>query len=214
VICDVMLDRMLEAGATELDGVGDTVIARHVRECARCRRVARALRDETARLSNAVAAASQRRALNVGELRVRERHPRYVTPTSVGAVLIAAALLLMLLPRGKPAGVDSGAPPVVANEVPKLTGVRPVPASPSAPVADPVPSIPAGARQFAPSAFARAQTVAAVPVEFNESDASVFDVAPTDVDMLESDVVVTPPSGVRAAVMRGVVPGVTVIWLH
>lgn len=214
MICDVMLDRMLEAGATELDGVGDTVIARHVRECARCRRVARVLRDDTARLSIAVAGASQRHALHVGEFRARERHPRYVTPTSVGAVLVAAALLLMLFPRGKPADVDSGAPPFVANDVPKLTGVRPVPASHTGPVVAPVPSIPAGARQYVPRAFARAQTVAAVPVEFNESDASVFDVAPTDVDAIESDVVVTPPSGVRAAVMRGVAPGVTVIWLH
>ncbi|HKS07812.1 MAG TPA: hypothetical protein VJR92_16025 [Gemmatimonadaceae bacterium] len=186
----MMLDRMLEADLAELDGVGDTVIARHVRSCERCRAVARQLRAETKVLAAATAGA-----------------PRFVSVKAVGAVLAAATLVLMLLPRGSAIDVDAGAVRAAGNDAPTVTGVRTDPQNTDS-------LIPIGARQFTARPFARAQAVAAVPVAFDASNDGAFDVVPGDVNAVESDVVVAPPAGVRAAVMRGSAPGVTVIWLH
>ena len=49
--CSTMLDRMLEADLHELDGTADSVLARHVRDCARCRTVASQLVSDTRSLA-------------------------------------------------------------------------------------------------------------------------------------------------------------------
>ena len=215
MICDVMLDRMLEAEPAELAGAGDSALARHLRTCARCRGVAHQLRADSSRLAGAVAHEGKATVLHIADVRASRLYPRYVTAKSVGAVLVAAALLFMLVPRVETPVSDAAGRSIGSNAAPGWTGSAPLAPprvdSPSSAVA----RAPAEPRRFAPHAFARPEAVQAVPiVAVASSRVGVREIASRRSAENEASVVVTPPSGMRAAVMRGSAPGVTVVWLH
>lgn len=105
--CGEARERLLEADLSELRGEGDSELSRHVRTCARCRRVAQLILEQERALGRALAGQRPRvavdDALRAAEGAARRRRRRVL----VGAVpaLAAASVVAMLLVR-------NGGPPL------------------------------------------------------------------------------------------------------
>ncbi|MEX2154377.1 MAG: hypothetical protein WD825_13640 [Gemmatimonadaceae bacterium] len=190
--CTQMLERLIEAEPAALAGRGNSDVASHVRECARCRAVASQLLADTRMLALAV----DRGAV------VRRIRPIMIAPALAGA----AALAFAMLPDqpSSPTTLGRSRAPVVA-----VTPVVVAPAvvSPALPAVvwsrtlTTVASTPAPRPQVA-RAYPPATPLIANPMQ----------VAPTEISYQQ--VAVTPPPGKRAAVMRTSDPAITVVWVY
>jgi hypothetical protein len=212
-----MLEQMLEADLEALAGHGSSPVAMHVRECGRCRAVAEQLAADTRLLASAVetvgaTVAERPGAVHEGSIGARRRMPRgrYLLAGS----LAAAALALVVVRPGADERVQRVAPSLAPSVAP------PASTASSAPVAAPdrVASRAASPRtrelsspslvRSALRPFPRARPVTATPFAAPAAEREVAAVEPRAV------VSVTPPSGMRVAVMRTRDPGLTVVWLY
>lgn len=199
ITCDEALEMMLEAEPAELAGQGSSAVAIHLGECARCGAVAMRLLADTRALRETVAAAP-------GDSRAFARGGRRVTrPVVVASALAAAAALIFVLPRKAEVPGVPGVPVATARSTPdaRSSATAAARASSVAPASRALTESPAiAARRFA-------DPVAATPVRFVASQPVTTAEVATPVA-----VSVTPPPGVRAAVLRTKDPGITVVWLY
>jgi hypothetical protein len=221
-----MLDLMLGADLDALDERGDSALSGHLRECARCRAVARQLHRDTASLTQAVASTSV-----VSARRVGGRQPA-VTARRLAVAGLAAALVAFVARerRNTPIAVA----PVVVQSAGNLTSPGLTPASVPAPARTrserrtrraPA-SPPRRGSLLASRSAGTARVLASTAIATNPAAVSVAPVTPLEpvapvrllaapIDSsLGSRVAVDPPAGVRANVMRTSNPGVTVVWLY
>jgi hypothetical protein len=201
--CTQMLERLIEADPDALAGRGSSDVAAHVRECARCGAVARQLLADTSLLAATV---------NAKGAIVRRMRPAPI----VLALAAAATVAFLMLPQ------QPGARPELAVQPPASVAVQPAPAS-QAPAISPPSSSPVAAESRerraehrAPSAERRAPSPAshlaraypaAIPIR-------VSPMSLTSSEPEQQQVVVTPPAGKRAAVMRTGDPAITVVWVY
>lgn len=183
--CAEMLTLLLEAEREELEGKGTSLVASHVRECARCRAVASQLLSDTMVLTAHTAG----RGVSAMPARPRSRRPLVWS----GAVAAAAALALMVMPvrtaqripLSEPAHVQVAAHLETRSEKPvsALVRMRPV----------------------------RFQAVsAATPVRFVASQTMDEPMTPVD----SNGVSVASPAGTRSAVLATRNSKITVVWLY
>jgi len=208
--CLGVLDRMLEADASELRGQGDTAVAIHVRECAKCRAVAELFVRGTDALSH---------SLTEIPVEMTGKRPRaFARPARLAAIAGLAAAVSVIAVR------DWSGPAVPPTIVMQPVTVTPA-ISPRVAVADPVrravtrrgstrtarAPVPTGrttqpsAVTVAPTVVAAVQPALAVPP---------IRLAPTPRPPLGDSVSADPPAGKRASIMRTDRPGVTVVWLY
>jgi hypothetical protein len=223
--CGAMLQQLLEADLGTLDGRGDSPLARHLRQCKRCRAVARVLSSESRALALALPAREPSRRP------VHHRVTRLLLTPQAGVIAVAAAILLY----ASHLGVDVGpvpvrnvsatiAPPPAAriDAPPMPSGAanrhpRRVADSRSAAVGAPdasLGSLIAPAAPITPTAFVTSPVTATAVVGSQagrESDRSSSILTAGDAAF---PVVVEPPAGVRAAVLRTSNPNITVVWLY
>jgi len=217
--CDTMLEQMLDAEPDELLGHGDSPLAVHLRDCARCRAVAGQLVAETSALATVVAA-TRDSAPVAASLRGRfGRRPR-LRLAAAGALAAALVTAVVLWP-------PTASPP---DPQPAIAAAPPAPApAVDAPAPPPPPPPAAAARPRATTAIAGrplqgpSRTYAeAAPIaadRFVESPVAAQAMASTS-DALSRTlaaarrVVVRPPAGVRAAVLQTANPNITVVWLY
>ena len=222
-----MLDLMLDADLDALDERADSALSSHLRECARCRAVARQLRRDTASLARAAASTS---VVSL-EPRVVGRRPAVTTRRRALAGLAAALVMFVARERRN---TTIAVAPVVVQSAGKLTSHSLTPAGVTAPAptrSEPrtrrTPASPprrgsllasrsaGSARVLASAAIAtNPAAVAVAPVTPFEPVAPVRLVAAPMDSSLGSRVAVEPPAGVRAHIMRTANPGVTVVWLY
>jgi hypothetical protein len=219
--CLTMLDRMLEADLDELDGRGDSALAGHVRECARCQAVAKQLRLDTSRLGDVVQQARPSRP-PAGPAR-RAGGSRTVR---VGAWGVAAVMALMAVRAWHRTGTPSAGPvgrtPTatdatveVANASRDTVGERHdgtrisssgrQPAATGRDSGSPVMTATPPAVRVEPVSLRPLTPVAAV-------EAVRLDVTPA-APPLGTEVQADPPRGMRATIIRTPSPSVTVVWL-
>jgi len=190
--CEYALEAMLDAERSELDVNGATPLSAHLRDCARCRRVASRLVHDTLLLAHALPLAPVKR-------------PAWrAAPTLVPAFALAAIVLAVTLrPRSaaEPTSTPSPARNTVAVVAP--SGLSPAPSTPNAASA---PTRAARVRHAPLRAFAPATAV--VPVRFARA------VTSSPVPVSPATVTVTPPAGTRATVMQTSNPKLVVVWLY
>ena len=121
--CEVVRTRLLTCEPGELAGTGDTAVARHVRSCDDCGRLARSLlRDqrELARALDETASREGGRAVEEALARIDERVERRPRRWRLWAPLAAVAVLLVaLLPSGDGDGGGDRAPPPTVDRAPR-----------------------------------------------------------------------------------------------
>lgn len=189
--CQSALELLLDAEPGEFQATGATPLGEHLRGCARCRRVAAQLMQDTQRLAPAMAAVPVRRHS------VHVRQPMLVPAFAMAAVVFA------VLWRTRPAESP------VVRDVPRATQT-PVPA---AALSVPVPNVTATAvrqprvKPVTGRAFARAVPLSPVRLEPSRAPASQLSVE-------SSGVTVTPAPGTRATVMHTSNPKLLVVWLY
>ena len=211
--CEHALDAMLDADLSDAMS-GATPLALHVNECARCRRVAEQLMNDTRLLASAVAAAAP----------VRRR----VTIRTVAFVpaAVAAALVIMVTMRQQslvPVRHTAVTLPalVVEPELPEQPNVASSPAPRSVlerGVAAEGPGVRSFRNELSPvtrlrssvtprqlRAFPRAQPMVA---------AKLVAAVAIDPPVASSAVTVTPPAGTTALVMHTSDPKLVVVWLY
>jgi hypothetical protein len=231
VTCASMLDRMLEADLGELAGESTSPVAAHLRECARCRAVARRIVRDTGALGAGLA----RRAPGASASRVR------LLRRSVVTGLAAAALLVVVVRAWSPIGTSRNSSSARLASYEKAatapSGVATDVAHPDVPTSLGQPrsarmgsaaDMPPGDRRRArtrhrvtrlPRVLASsAEPVKAAPVAVAAVTPPVS-IAPVRIDAsapkpLGSRVAAHPPAGVRAEILRTANPSVTVVWLH
>lgn len=205
--CDHALELLLETDLAELDGVGGSPLAAHVRECAKCRVVAARIAMDTRALA---------RADFVGGLAARpsgvRRSYRLRPVAAAGALAAVLALAVFGVRR--------------AAEGPRTTAAVPAPAARSTVVTKPSPvgvPVPAAVAVKTPVAHVArnaptpaqvtgrrfAEPVAATPVRLVASQ-PVAVRATGDAD----GVTVRAPAGTRSAVLRTGNAAITVVWLY
>lgn len=192
--CDSALELLLEAEPAEFSASERTPLGEHLHGCARCRRVAAQLMQDTRGLALAMDATPVRRPAS----RVRQ-------VTLIPALAMAAIVFAVMLRGGTPAPnvVQPVNEPVAAVVAPPVAQRNESPAS--------MPSITRARVERVVrrdmKAFARAVPVA--PVRLAQS---VMPGAPRSVETM--GVTVTPPAGTRATVMHTSNPKLVVVWLH
>lgn len=214
--CTEILELMLDVAPDELAGRGDSPLATHVRECARCRALADRLLADTRALAKAVESRAPRAVPRA------RRIPRtLIGGGALVTTLAAAALVLAVLQRGK----DTGTAPAVKAEPIAVPGVAAAESTPAVAnarqtVAHDSSVLPAGkSGQYAPvnsSALVPIkpqQYAVALPVQPTPLIASPAHQPEGDAHS-QSDITVTPSFGLRAAVMRTSNPNITVVWLY
>ena len=190
--CDSALELLLDAEPGEFSATGATPLGEHLRGCARCRRVAVQLMEDTQRLALAMAAVPVRRRTGRGRHRI------------LAPVLAMATLVVAVLWRARPAElpVVPGSPR--AEQAAPLTAAStPVPAAGLA--VQPVHA--SHVRQVRRRAFARAVPLAPVRLEPVAARTHQLSVE-------ASGVTVTPSPGTRATVMHTSNPKLLVVWLY
>ncbi|HVT38884.1 MAG TPA: hypothetical protein VHE78_07560 [Gemmatimonadaceae bacterium] len=214
MMCDRALETLLDAEMDELNGKGRTPLAAHLRECAKCRAVARQIALDTHALGRVLGG-------NLVAPHPVGRRQRFVLRPGgvVGALAVGLVLVTLGVRR------DNGRPrlatnlPVAAGDQ-TLSGVpAPLPVTrplapglvvppttrivrPAAPVASRTPGTPVAARRFAEPVPATAvQFVASKPVA-----------APAIGD--PSELTVTAPQGTRIAILKTGNAAITVVWLY
>jgi hypothetical protein len=98
VNCAIALDLMLEADLSDLQGLGDSALSHHVRECAGCRAAAQRILETERALQLALAAAEPHRSAAAAMARAARRRPaprwlRRALPLAAAAGLAAVMLL-------------------------------------------------------------------------------------------------------------------------
>jgi hypothetical protein len=185
--CEPMLTAMLDAEPDELAGRGNTVLAVHVRECARCGEVAGRLLADTREI---VAAASMVTRATT-EPRQSVGRGRNIRRLAVGGVLAAAVLVVFTFQHERSPRI---APPPVASAG-SLAGLGVAPA----PAAEPQPAAPRPAEpKPAASLASRATAGVGAPIPMGKP----------------SFIGVAVAANVRATVMRTHNPKFTVVWLY
>jgi hypothetical protein len=199
--CDHALELLLEADLGELDGAGESPLARHVRDCAKCRAVAAQLAMDTRAL--AVARGEHPAARPTGARRAFRLYP----VAFAGALAAALALVVLEVDHtavDSPATSHPSSSLVVANPAARVAPPAPPPASRriEAPLASRRIEAPAAARRFA-------EAVAATPVRLVASQSVAVRVS-GDPDA----VTVRAPEGTRVAVLKTGNAAITVVWLY
>jgi hypothetical protein len=189
--CTNMLTLLLEAERDELEGNGTSVVAAHVRTCARCRAVAAQLLSDTHMLAAHVAATA---AKPRSARRVRKRSLLW------GGALAAASLAVLLISqRAAHLSIDAHAPPVVRASAPA-----------EAPKRDTTAGEPRAKDPGSVRATRFEAVVAATPVRFAESQAVEAPMPPAD----SLGVSVVPPADKHAMVLATRNAKITVVWLY
>lgn len=217
--CDEILPLLLDAEADELTGNAATPIARHVRECNRCRTVAGRLQRETDALATAFAHAASR-----GRVGRRARVPAVVW---AAPALATAAMGFVLLTRDGSLADDPPPPARIVAAAPVAQPVSRV----SKPAVSAEPRLglrrvdlaqAVTARPVTVAPFGGADSVVALAVERVQPDAAasptlivIAERHGTGDDGTRSDpVIVTPPRGADVRIARTRNPSVTVVWIH
>ena len=195
ISCEAALERLLDAEPWELNPTAGTALGMHLRDCARCRRVAAQVTQDTQQLAVAM------RAIPVRPRNALVRRPVMVPVLAMSAVVFA--VLWPARPAEPPASRD--VPPVVVQ-------VPPPEASPSAPPSASPPDVEAPVRTPAmkpasPRAFARAVPLAPVRLDPAREESQPLSVE-------TSGVTITPAQGTRATVMHTSNPKLLVVWLY
>lgn len=192
--CHLVLETLLDAEPSELAADGMTPLGQHLRECARCRRVAAQLLHDTARLSIAMQRAPARRP-------ARRPLQRSLTP----AFVVGAIVFAVVLRGARPA------------ETPVVEQVRPD--DRPAPVSTPALPLPPNAVVTPPARAPRARLgvmrafprpVPVTPVKLERVDPPV----PAEMAVATGGLSVDPPPGTRAAVLHTSNPKLVVVWLY
>jgi hypothetical protein len=228
-----MLDQLLEADLDVLEGTGDSDVAHHVRDCARCQAIARQIVGDTRSL--AVAVADTRTVTTILPITAAPSVARRRSHSRLAIVAgVAAALGGMVVAREWPhrAPIAVRLPPRVATLEPqppdtldlakapaRVIASRPAP--PRRAIPAPRPRATAGAREaeslLASGASQVAATVAertiAKPIAQPSAVVAVRMDTTTD-GALGGTIAVEPPTGVRANIIRTPNPSVTVVWLY
>jgi hypothetical protein len=225
--CDDALAAMLDADLADLHPEHPARLSLHLRDCARCRRVATQLREDSAQLAAMVAVSREATVRGSGA-----RPPMRVLPWLAGAAAVAA-LALVMRPQSDPASIiGPTAPsqgPFAAIDVTVPAGTRRA-APPATPVVELTrrPSNPHGERRvevppFAPPAAVAAVTfdppeaaaavpfdtpsaVVAVPLHATPTQAMVASTAPRERTL--------PPPNPDVTVVRSPLSGVTALWFN
>ena len=216
--CHSMLSAVLDGDLDELAGMGESALAGHVRQCGRCRAVARQVLDDTRLLRPVLASEAVERAPIGGARNVTRQ-----------ALRVAAGLVLGLLAyftfrgRAQPPHVRTTIAP--AASIPRHGTPASITTAPNVPSAIENPPtmreatsgrvLVAGAQARTPSLSSRPYdpalpvrpTMYAVRREGGIDDGMS---APHATEIVS----VHPTPGWRAAVMRTVDPSVTVVWLY
>ena len=236
--CDDMREQMLEAELAELQGSGESALARHVRVCAACRAVAGVLVADTALMRRMAAreiVVPSRAAHEVAVQASRRVRRHAWRPVPLLALPVAAAIVVLFVrtaepPSGSvadsatpPAGAEVGGVPAAVSSQPASPTVSMVPDAehPSTRAIEPLVVRPLPA----PTVAARSTTAAASGVSAREwapiadrapsAHASGWDsYIPPALPRVDEAVRLTPVSGSRAMVMRTRDPAVTVVWLY
>ena len=203
--CSDMLMRLLEAERDELEGVGNSLVAAHVRDCATCQAVARRLLANTMLLVEHVETQDAGKRMGVS---AKSRRSQMVSRGVLwgGALAATTAAAMLLAPARQAPG---------ARSTPASTFVRAVPT----PAADTSPR--ASSRRKAPPAHAQndlipvqatrfPDAVAATPARFVASQPTEQRVAGAEL----LGVSVAPPVGTRSVVLATRNPKITVVWLY
>ncbi|MFI5233826.1 MAG: hypothetical protein ACHQSE_15110 [Gemmatimonadales bacterium] len=204
--CRHMLTLLLDAEAEELEGKGSSVVATHVRECARCGAVALMLRSETGLVA---AHAVARDAIAGADGHGGARRPgRFVR----GGAIVTAVIVAFAWPRAG-ARAPRGAPArTVAAAHATATG-RQAPAvehDPSPPTHAPRARLGRAGNAVRVNAVRFADVAPATPVRFAASQSADPPVPPDD----SNGVSVAPPAGKSAAVLETRNAKITVVWLY
>lgn len=186
--CDSALEKLLDADPSEFSAGLTTPLGQHLRDCARCRRVAAQLHADTRLLATALTSARVRQPVG----RVRR--------VSLAPALVVAALVFAMIPRSRQVDV----PVAVSMDAPRLPAATVVEVSPqpNGPVTGEVDQPTRGGEL---RAYPRAAPV--VPVRFARSE-------PPAPVVVSSAVTVDPPPGKRATVMHTSNPKLVVVWLY
>ena len=191
--CDSALELLLEADPSEFSASERTPLGEHLHGCARCRRVAAQLMQDTRGL-----------ALAMNAEPVRPQASRVRPLTLIPAFAMAAIVFAVMLRGG------TTSPSVVQPNEPVAAIVAPPVAhsdeSPASVQSITRPHVERAVRRDM-KAFARA--VPLPPVRLAQSS---MPVAP--LSMETSGVTVTPPAGTRATVMHTSNPKLVVVWLY
>ena len=214
--CRAMLEMILEADPTELAGRGDSLLARHLRACGRCRAVAQQILADTRRLELAIGAsvASSWPATGVGA-----RRPSGARRRLVVAVLAAAVVGIAVLRGAGDAVEQTGSSPIahptvvhVPDQTTRETRRAAQAVMTFEGVASPRAAASGAARRVVPvpvaaAAFPKAAAVA--PARFALSNAE------EETRVRAATVALVDPSpGKRVAILRASDPNVTVFWLY
>ena len=216
--CLTMLDRMLEAELEELDGRGDSALAGHVRECARCRAVAKQLLLDTTRLGDVV---QQARPSRPPTRRAGSRRAVRVIVWGMAAALTLMAVRVWLR-SGTPPAAPVGRVPNAAYATVDATSALRQPAGErrdSTRVASTSrrPAATERRGRGSPVITTTPPTVRVVAVSLQPLtpvaavEAVRLDVVPAP--PLGTEVKADPPPGRRATIMRTPSPSITVVWL-
>ena len=192
--CELALALLLDAEPSEFSANERTPLGEHLGSCARCRRVAAQLMQDTQELAVAMEAGSLRRPGR----RVRQLAliPAFATAATVFAVML----------RERPPA------PTIVHRVPEPVAVAAPSVAPS--TESPAPILPGVVRSRQESVGRRemkafARPVPLAPVRLAQS---VMPEASRSVETI--GVSVTPPAGTRATVMHTSNPKLTVVWLY
>lgn len=212
--CAQMLDLMLEADPAELAGRGHSALAGHLRECGRCRAVARQIVADTRLLESALAVDVQRRPRAIERA---TRAPSSVRRLGIAAVAAATAAIAVLrgvdtVDQRSPSRVVHSAAAQAAEPTPPQTGGAAQDVMASRRTARTRTPVTRAAREaaaipVAPVAFPVA--VAIEPARFALSNAE--DERPVRAEAIAS---ADAAPGKRVAVLRTSDPTVTVYWLY
>lgn len=209
--CDTMLQQMLDADLDVLAGRGDSPLARHLHECARCQAVAATLERET-------------RALAAAAARPAARHPAlsslYSPRLRTAAVLTVAVVVIVMASRMgisvAPVSVEdvrstTSEGPAARIDVPPMTIASTLKRDYAAaqPPGTPNASLVSTSTAVTPTSFEFAP-VAATPMPLVGAD----DVAPAAMAGDSTGVIVAPAPGQRVAVLRTSDPKITVVWIY
>lgn len=215
--CDTMLQRMLDAAPETLAGHGDDELAVHLRECGRCRAVAAVLLRETRAMASALDLPVRPRRT------VRRRLLRMLLAPQAAMIAVAAGIIIYasrLAVRVEPVRVAAVSATIASSPATTIDSPAVPPIRASRPRRAPRVSAPALGARLAPPMPIVPTAIVAAPIVASARPVAQHGPAATQSDALDAQrqpapgVLVDPPRGVRAAVLRTSDPKITVVWLY